>query len=487
MGQNQWEEILEFSDKLTVNESNISDVEELARLKKIIKFIDELLITCDPELMYINNWGNFTTPSSNCLSQLKAFEQNKNIGHLQNANANLDTLLSYIRSVTEITGKGAAIAAGKAFKKYTDTIEQHIKKITVTANNSVNEANKLKQEADTACTEINASKVLIKQFEKICLDGTENEKSLQEKMQTVMIDAETRYEKINNFHEILTKGNVNEAAIILQIEEAKNKAIENNKSISNLLEETTNWIDELDKFYSKIYGKENEEGELEGGLKNELEARQKALNKFKETQETTQETLRKQIESLLPGATSAGLASAYRELKESFDKPIKTNTWIFYGSLVLLFVLTLIPNKWVGISNIEINNTITFFNYLLHKLPIALPIIWLAITSSKRRSEAQRLQQEYAHKEAVAKSYESFKRQIQDLNEEDNELMKDLLNTAIKAIAFNASDTLDNKHGDKVPLQELIEKIPLERLLEIFAGEKLKISQLQNKKEPPNE
>jgi hypothetical protein len=96
---------------------------------------------------------------------------------------------------------------------------------------------------------------------------------------------------------------------------------------------------------------------------------------------------------------------------------------------------------------------------LIYKLPILLPLLWLAIFASKRRSEDRRLQQEYAHKEALAKSYQSFKMQIETLQSQDDVLMKELLQNAIRAIAFNASTTLDGKHGDRVPVLEALDTL----------------------------
>ena len=64
-----------------------------------------------------------------------------------------------------------------------------------------------------------------------------------------------------------------------------------------------------------------------------------------------------------------------------------------------------------------------------------------------------RLQQEYAHKEALAKSYQGFKKQIEGLgNDKDDILLKQLLQAAIEGVSFNASGTLDGKHADKVPI-----------------------------------
>ena len=38
-------------------------------------------------------------------------------------------------------------------------------------------------------------------------------------------------------------------------------------------------------------------------------------------------------------------------------------------------------------------------------------------------------------------------------------MQKDFIAKTIDAIAYNASVTLDSKHGDKMPAQELIEKV----------------------------
>lgn len=84
----------------------------------------------------------------------------------------------------------------------------------------------------------------------------------------------------------------------------------------------------------------------------------------------------------------------------------------------------------------------------LKRLPLILPILWLTVFVSKRRSEYQRLRFEYSHKESLAKSYNSYKQQIEELGEDNSELLKTLLEQTIIAIAFNASTTLDKKHSD---------------------------------------
>ena len=62
----------------------------------------------------------------------------------------------------------------------------------------------------------------------------------------------------------------------------------------------------------------------------------------------------------------------------------------------------------------------------------------------------------YAHKEALAKSYDSYKTQIEQLEKGDQEMLLKLIESSINTIAYNASETLDGKHGDGTPLQEFI-------------------------------
>ena len=136
---------------------------------------------------------------------------------------------------------------------------------------------------------------------------------------------------------------------------------------------------------------------------------------------------------------------------------------LFYGALTGIFVAGLILiTKNIGFWHIEfidLTEPMHLLNNLIYKLPILLPLLWLAVFASKRRSEDRRLQQEYAHKEALAKSYQSFKQQIESLQSKDDALMKQLLERAIIAIAFNASTTLDGKHGEKAPLLGAVEKM----------------------------
>ena len=108
---------------------------------------------------------------------------------------------------------------------------------------------------------------------------------------------------------------------------------------------------------------------------------------------------------------------------------------------------------------IDIAQWDTIIRALIYKTPFVAPVIWLAIFSAKRRSQYERLRQEYAHKEALATSYESYKTQLMELKVDSEELQRVLIDKAIQAIAYNASVTLDGKHEDKPPIFQFLEKL----------------------------
>jgi len=52
---------------------------------------------------------------------------------------------------------------------------------------------------------------------------------------------------------------------------------------------------------------------------------------------------------------------------------------------------------------------------LAHRLPFALPLIWLAFHSSHNAALAQRVEEDYAFKETVSRSFEGYRREMAEL------------------------------------------------------------------------
>jgi len=225
--QSQWSEIKELLAELSAPiGSTRPNIGELSRLKRVIKYIDELLIASDPEMIPLSTWDNFAANVTPIRDQVNAFEQNDDFSHLNNANNHADNLLTYI-SPFVVTGKGAAQAAGKAFKESAGVVDKYIVLLKEKAESAVQETINVKKNADSLYSEIQETKENIDEFELETLIGDDENKSLQDRLETLESDAANWHSTIKKFHESLTSGNEEEASIILQIGDAKTGALNN--------------------------------------------------------------------------------------------------------------------------------------------------------------------------------------------------------------------------------------------------------------------
>ncbi|TCN83097.1 hypothetical protein [Shewanella fodinae] len=459
-----WKNIEDISNSITLDDESVeSDVEEIARFKKVVTYISNILISVDPELIPSSTWKNFLGQSQPCLTQLEAYNKNRNIQHVIQANAHIDNLLSYLKPYS-VSSSEQVVAYNKAVMDYAEGMSSGLvnfkNKVDILYSSMKEQSEDINSTREKVLENYNEIDGIYKELEELrkeYFSGSDSEKSVQEKIILLIDQTEEIRTKILAYHdELLDSGSDSISEII---KEAKDKSINNSSEISELLDQTEIQLKELKSFYLKVVGKENDEGVVSGGLKQEIEDRKDELDKFKTLQEKRYLALNNQIEELLPGATSAGLATAYRVMRKSFSKPIAQYSKLFYLSIVILIFIAFISSiESAGtvspyITFIDVSNLQNLVKNLAHKLPFILPVIWLAMFASKRRSEALRLQQEYAHKEAISKSYQSFKNQIDALQSEHKEqLMEKLLAAAISAVSTNASSTLDGKHEEKTPI-----------------------------------
>ncbi len=461
--QEVWTTILANLENIEIDdEADVALFEELARLKKIVTYIDGGLKLLDVELIPQTIWDNFGSNINHVNTEVGQCVSNPVQPMLSQTNASVDACLAIIQPyivncdatfpLTESVRKSVEVMAG-----YTDTFSEKSDKIIaeITA----------KQESIEGISAL----VTTKQAEitgfSSSLFGDGATQGIKDEIEELKLAFEQNKAKIESFYNETFVDNDGESnSTKSQILEYKNSSESDAEQIREFVEEVSGEVDNLKIFYNKIYG-EIPKGEIErqGGLDSFLKFQKKELTNFQAEQKTRYKALNTEIETLLPGATSAGLAVAYMKMKDTFESKIKHSSNVFYLSLALLFFVSLILTvesiKLWEITFVKIDGYETIFKGLMSKLPFYGPVVWLAYYATARRSEYERLQQEYAHKEALARSYNSYKKQLQDLGDEDNIMQKDLITKAIDAIAFNASETLDKKHGDKMPSHDLLEKV----------------------------
>lgn len=438
----KWDNFKESVENYNIEEvTDSSTLVELARLKKILVFIDSYLKLIDPEINKINVLNDPLTHLNNAISEFNSFTSNKNNTHIQRTNNHIDNCIVHLKNANILIPKISARSVSVMISEYSKTIEKSLSEINLS-------------ESEEAATQI---KLLKNEL-------IDDETSIESKIRDTFNDIEKKYKAINEFYNETLVDENEYKSTKTEILTAKKSIFDDIKIIKESITEATNELDELEKFYIKIYGKldENKEKRIDG-LKQELDKRLTSLTDFETKQKNKYEVLIQEIESLLPSATSVGLAEAYHQEREKFNLPIILWNIIFIISLIGITTLSFITLK-------DLNTLDDIGKSILHTLPITVPFIWLAIYASKRRSENQRLEQEYAHKEALAKSYSSYKKQIEELNKDDATLLVKLLDSAIQTISYNASASLDKKHGDGTVLNEIVANVKELKKLVIKGG-----------------
>jgi len=167
--------------------------------------------------------------------------------------------------------------------------------------------------------------------------------------------------------------------------------------------------------------------------------------------------LNKKIEGLLPNATSAGLASAFRNQKERFRKPQRNWLVTFVITIGLLLAVGLVGSPIIGMS-VTNESSETWDGILRHiafRLPIIVPLVWLGIYAGRNYMLALRVEEEYAFKEAVSTAFEGYKREMANIPAVGGSSTPPLVvlcENVLLALAQRPGRIYEGRHEDITPL-----------------------------------
>ena len=292
--------------------------------------------------------------------------------------------------------------------------------------------------------------------------------------------------EIENFRTHLVVRQENKDISIQQeIENARNKITQDMEATKEKIIENSQKLEEIGKFHIRIFGELND-NVRSGGLEQKLDNMFENLDEYENTMKQRFDEYDKIIKDLNEKATNASLSASYDREKKSISETIIFWNFSFIICILFIFLVALwsfydlkeILNFDVKtaiaqleqskdaistpyISTLLSNKIYIIFFGFFSKITMALPLIWLAIFCSNRRKEAMKLLQEYTHKVAVTSSYESYKEQIKNLNEENQELLTKLMSSTIDIISKNPSDFLDKpKSSDRlIDYDDVVTKI----------------------------
>ena len=438
-----------------IDEKLVSDsyIEKFAYLRKITAFLSEAMSCIDADFLPNAFLDSIKSYLSNMKSHLVNTRDYTNSSYISYTEDSLDGLLQIVFPF--ILHKGKATKGLRiGLNEYSKTINAHVENEFSEIKSIQESANKIKTELKNELDEFEALRTEIEGYRNLIF----SEDGIKENIENLLSSSESKLSDIEKLHNSIYE----EDGLKQEIDDFYSNISDKSKEINELTEDSSATLQELSNFYDKIFGKDDENGKKVSGLKQEIDQRRIDLDEFKQKQEDRYNELNKQIENLLPGATSAGLSSAYSEMRNKFSKNSEWYGWGFYFSLFVLLMTVLCIKDVVLVGDIPLDKGIWISLLVLLgnfavKMPFIIPALWLVIFISRRRSEAERLSQEYAHKEVLAKSYDSYKQQIEKLSKEDQEkLLPVLMEGMIKAISLNPAETLDKKHQSDSPISEVL-------------------------------
>jgi hypothetical protein len=160
-----------------------------------------------------------------------------------------------------------------------------------------------------------------------------------------------------------------------------------------------------------------------------------------------------QINGLLPGATSAGLASAFELRKINYKDQLKFWTIVRFASIAA-FIIYGITVFWdfhsvkSEFSKASLPDMVKIWGiYLFNKSPIIVALILLEEFSRRTFNKLFKLEEDYTHKQVLSQSFEGYKKQFQEIGEQpsSNELLNSLCSKTISAISENPIRLLETE------------------------------------------
>ncbi|KKM00017.1 hypothetical protein LCGC14_1808650 [marine sediment metagenome] len=164
--------------------------------------------------------------------------------------------------------------------------------------------------------------------------------------------------------------------------------------------------------------------------------------------------LKKQIEDLLPGATSAGLASAFETRKNSFRWPKR-----LWALLQIVSVFILMGMGYLVFKTTQIDSFADLIFFIFKRSPIIAAIIFLEEIARRNRNIALRLEEDYGYKEVLSRSFEGYKKQMEEIDQQSNMAVSTLSTNLLIAMAKEPGRLIDKEKPIIKPTADVIEDV----------------------------
>lgn len=280
-----WQALQTEIPLLQVDDQTVqTSLDEVARLNKVIAYLSTLIDSVDVELTPKTVWDSFQQQSDQCLAQVRSYSSNRSIGHIANANANADNLLSYVKPYM-VLPQDTVAAVAAATKAYQRQVQEFLSYARNESNGLVAAARKNAKTIDTLSVSIQAIVEPINALKIELIDGTPEKESTAKKIENLSVAVAKESATVKAYHdELLLSGTTPSIRAVIDasagdIAKAKGK-------IQELLPGAEQKIGDLEDFNTKIFGKPTYDDEEVGGLAGELHTRTQELKRIEDEQKS---------------------------------------------------------------------------------------------------------------------------------------------------------------------------------------------------------
>jgi hypothetical protein len=158
------------------------------------------------------------------------------------------------------------------------------------------------------------------------------------------------------------------------------------------------------------------------------------------------------IESLLPRATSAGLASAFNRYKKRYEK-----AQYLWGFGFVLSIVSLCGFGFYVESGLPKSQSASeIWIFLAHRIPLAAPLIWLGWFCAIQYGNIIRLMEDYAFKEATSMAFAGYRDHMEHLttvtDEGAEKAIDKLTSRTVEILSAEPLRLLQKQHLDVSPM-----------------------------------
>jgi len=223
-------------------------------------------------------------------------------------------------------------------------------------------------------------------------------------IQEVLANVQAMQSSVQATQQQVEKENASVAALVAQIKTTGTNA-------DALEQQIASYRSKFEAFQTQLDERLWQFKEFEGNLPQ--------VEKAHVAREAEIDRLTAKAESMIKGATTAGLSKSLEDTREVYTERMYYAAGGFIVAILLLAVSALplaahlLPGlfgDWVKIAPIA-GDAKDSAATIIGKIVLLLPATWLTIFFSKTFSEFFHLEREYAHKAALAKSVEGFKKE----------------------------------------------------------------------------